>query len=73
MKLNTFLNDLAVKLREHGRHSMLSYLSSLPIALLRALDTEANIFYDRNHRMYDAAKLTRFRLNTFYCNQLTMG
>ena len=27
MKLNTSLNDLAVKLRIHGRHSMLSYLS----------------------------------------------
>ena len=33
MKLNTCLNDLAVKLREHGRHSMLSYLSFLPFAV----------------------------------------
>ena len=49
----TSLNDL------HGRHSMLSYLSSLPIAVLRSLDTEANIFYDRNHQMYDDALLTR--------------
>ena len=55
MKLNTNLNDLAVKLRIHGRHPMLSYLSSLPIAILRSLDTEANRFYDRNHQMYDAA------------------
>ena len=38
---------------------MLSYLSSLPIAALRSLDTEANRFYDRNHQMYDAALLTR--------------
>ena len=52
MKLNTSLDDLAVKLRIHGRHPMLSYLSSLPIAVLRSLDTEANRFYDRNHRMY---------------------
>ena len=59
MKLNTSLNDLAVKLRIHGRHPMLSYLSSLPIAALRSLDTEANRFYDRNHQMYDAALLTR--------------
>ena len=59
MKLNTSLNDLAVKLRIHGRHLMLSYLSSLPIAVLRSLDTEANRFYDRNHQMYDAALLTR--------------
>ena len=54
MKLNTSLNDLAAKLRIHGRHSMLSYLSSLP-AVLRSLDTEANRFYDRNHQLYDAA------------------
>ena len=59
MKLNTSLNDLAIKLRIHGRHPMLSYLSSLPIAVLRSLDTEANRFYDRNHQMYDAALLTR--------------
>ena len=38
---------------------MLSYLSSLPIAALRSFDTEANIFYDRNHQMYDAALITR--------------
>ena len=38
---------------------MLSYLSSLPIAALPSLDTEANRFYDRNHQMYDAALLTR--------------
>ena len=49
MKLNTSLNNLEAKLREHGRHSMLSYLCSLPIAVLRSLDTEANRFYDRNH------------------------
>ena len=59
MKLNTSLNDLAAKLREYGRHSMLSYLSSLPIAVLRALDTKAYRFYDRNHQMHDAALLTR--------------
>ena len=59
MKLNTSLNDLAVKLRIHGRHQMLSYLSSLPIAVLRSLDTEGNGFYDRIHQMYDAALLTR--------------
>ena len=50
---------LAVKLRIHGRHPMLSYLSSLPIAVLSSLDTEANRFYDRNHQMYDSALLTR--------------
>ena len=38
---------------------MLSFLSSLPVAVLRIVDTEANRFYDRNHQMYDAALLTR--------------
>ena len=34
------LRDLATKLDVHGRHCMLSYLSSLPISVLRSLDTE---------------------------------
>ena len=38
---------------------MLSFLSSLPISVLRILDTEANKFYDRNHQLNDAALLTR--------------
>ena len=58
---NTSLNDLSkvLVLEEHGRHSMLSFLNSLPISVLRILDTEANKFYDRNHQLYDAALLTR--------------
>ena len=40
-------------------HAMLSFLSSLPISVLRILDTEANKFYDRNHQLYDATLLTR--------------
>ena len=36
---------------------MLSYLSSLPISVLRSLDT--NKFNDRTNRLYDAALLTR--------------
>ena len=39
---------------------MLSFLSSLPISVLRVLDTEDNKFYDRNHQLYDAALLTRY-------------
>ena len=56
---NCTLRDLATKLDDHGRHCMLSYLSSLPISVLRSLDTEANKFYDRTNRLYDAALLTR--------------
>ena len=56
---NCTLRDLAGILDVHGRHSMLSYLSSLPISVLCCLDTEANKFYDRSNRLYDAALLTR--------------
>ena len=61
MKLNTSLDNLAVKLRIHDRYLVLSYLtcSFLPIAVLRSLDTEANTFYNRIHKMYDAALLKR--------------
>ena len=38
---------------------MLAFLSSLPISVLRILDTEANKFYDRSSQLYDAALLTR--------------
>ena len=41
-KTGTSLNNLSSKLREHGRHAMLSFLSSLPIPVLRILDIEAN-------------------------------
>ena len=58
-KSNTSLNNLSTKLREHDRHAMLSFLSSLPIPVLPILDIEANRFYDRNHQMYEAALLTR--------------
>ena len=56
---NCTLRGLAAKLDVHGRHCMLSYLSSLPISFLRSLDTEADKFYDRTNRLYDAALLTR--------------
>ena len=56
---NCTLRDLARILDVHGRHSMLSYLSSLPISVLRSLDTKANKFYDRSNRLYDAVLLTR--------------
>ena len=58
-KSNTSLYDLSTKLREHGQHAMLSFLSSLPILVLHILDTEDNRFYDRNHQLYEAALLTR--------------
>ena len=42
---NCTLRDLAGKPHVHGRHSMLSFLSSLPMLVLPSLDTEVNKFY----------------------------
>ena len=57
---NGSVRDLPAKPDIYGRHCMLSYLSSLPISVLRSLHTEANTFYDKTNRLYDAALLTRF-------------
>ena len=48
------LRDLATKLDIYCLHCMLSYLCSLPISVLRNLDTEP-----RTNKLYDAALLTR--------------
>ena len=48
---NTSLKDLSKVIEEYGRYSMLSFLSSLPISVLRILETEANKFDDRNHQL----------------------
>ena len=58
-KSGTSLNNLSSKLKEHGQHAMFSFLSSLPIPVLRTLNIEVNGFYDRNHQLYEAALLTR--------------
>ena len=43
----------------HGRHSMLSVFSSLPVSVKCILDYEAIKFYDKGHQLYEAALLTR--------------
>ena len=55
------LSELSIILKHSGRHMALSRLVTLSISSLRKLDTsiEANKFYDRAHRLYDAAILTR--------------
>ena len=58
-RVNTDLKCLSKILKEHGRHSMLSFLTSLPISVLCILDSEANKFYDSNNPLYNAALLTR--------------
>ena len=57
--LNTSLKDLSLALTNHGRHGLFSFLSSLPISVLRNLELEANKLYDRANKLYKAAFLTR--------------
>ena len=52
-------SELSIILKHSGRHMALSRLVTLSISSLRNLDIEANKFYDRAHRLYDAALLTR--------------
>ena len=53
------LSELSIILKHSGGHMALSRLVSLSISSLRTLDIEANKFYDRSHRLYDTAILTR--------------
>ena len=46
-------------LKHSGQHMTLSRLVTISISSLRSLDIEANKLYDRAHRLYDAALLTR--------------
>ena len=53
------LSELSIILKHSGRYMAFSRLVTLSISSLRNLDIEANKFYDRAHRLYDAAILTR--------------
>ena len=64
-RLNTSLNDLSLALTNHGRHGLFSFLSSLPISVLRNLELEANKLYDRANKLYKAALLTRCYVQHF--------
>ena len=64
-RLNTSLKDLSLALTNHGRHGLFSFLSSLPISVLRNLELEANNLYDRANKLYKAALLTRCYVQHF--------
>ena len=53
------LKVLSDILKNHGRHSMLSFLSSLLVSVKCILDDEVKKFYDKGHHLYEAALLTR--------------
>ena len=52
-RLNTSLKDLSLALTNHGRHGLFSFLSSLPISVLRNLELEVNKLYDRANKLYE--------------------
>ena len=52
-------------LTNHGRRCLFSFLSSLPISVLRNLELEANKLYDRANKLYKAALLTRCIIQHF--------
>ena len=50
--LNTSPKDLSLALSNNGQHDLFSFLSSLPISVLRNLELEANKLYDRANKIY---------------------
>ena len=58
-RINTSLRELSFVLNNHGRLGLLSFLSSLPISVLRNLEIDANNLYDGANNFYKAALLTR--------------
>ena len=52
-RLNTSLKDFSLALTNHGRHGLFSFLSSLPISVLRNLELEVNKLYDRANKLYE--------------------
>ena len=62
-RLNTSLKDLSLALTNHGRHGLFSFLSSLPVLVLRNLELEVNKLYDRANKLYKAALLQGVMFN----------
>ena len=61
----TSLKDLSVVLNNQGRHGLLSFLSTLPISVLRNVEEEANKLYYRSNTSYNATILTRCYVQHF--------
>ena len=53
-------------LTNHGWHGLFSFLSSLPISVLRNLELVANKLNDRANELYKAALLTRCYFQHFF-------
>ena len=64
-RINTSLKDLSIASNNHGWHGLLSFLSSLPISVLRIFELEANTLYNRANKLYKAALLKRYYFKHF--------
>ena len=51
-RLNTSLKNFSRASNNHGRYGLFSFLSSLPISVLRNLELVANKLYDRANKLY---------------------
>ena len=51
-RLNTSLKYFSRASNNHGQYGLFSFLSSLPISVLRNLELEANKLYDRANKLY---------------------
>ena len=71
--LNTSLKDLSIALNNHGWHGLFSFLSSLPISVLRNLELEANKLYYRANKLYKAALFTRCYVQHFLSPYIDSG
>ena len=60
------LSEFSIILKHSGRHMPFSRLVTLSRSSLCRLDIEANKFYDRAHRLNDAALLTGVTLNMLF-------
>ena len=58
-RINTSLKELSIALNNHGRHDLLSFLSSLPFLVFCNLELEANKLNNRANYLYKAALLMR--------------
>ena len=52
-------------LTNHGQHGLFSFLSSLPISVLRNLELKSNKLYDRANKLIKVALLTRCYVQNF--------
>ena len=64
-RINTYHKDLSLALIIMVVMGLLSFLSSLPISVLRNFELEANTFYNRANKIYKAALLTRCSVQHF--------